>query len=169
MKKYTVFYAWQSDTEQNYNRHLIRKALDMAAEAISADPSVAAQVIIDSDTQGVAGEPHVTQELLRKISEAEFFAPDLTFVGRTDRGKLLPNPNVLIEYGYAMRVKPTTARMSIMNTEYGPPEELPFDRGFLRFPITYKLPPTAPDLMRRAVARNWRRRLNCAAPNDFDA
>jgi hypothetical protein len=76
----------------------------MAAEAISADPSVAAQVIIDSDTQGVAGEPHVTEELLRKISESEFFAPDLTFVGRTDGGKLLPNPNVLIECGYALRV-----------------------------------------------------------------
>ena len=55
MKKYSVFYAWQSDTEQNYDRRLIGKALDMAAEAISTDPSVAAQVIIDSDTQGVAG------------------------------------------------------------------------------------------------------------------
>ena len=104
MKKYSVFYAWQSDTEQNYNRRLIGKALDMAAEAISTDPSVAAQVIIDSDTQGVAGEPHVTEELLWKISESEFFAPDLTFVGRTDGGKLLPNPNVLIECGYALRV-----------------------------------------------------------------
>ena len=51
MKKYTVFYAWQSDTEQNYDRHPIRNALDMAAEAISGDPSVAAQVIIDSDTR----------------------------------------------------------------------------------------------------------------------
>jgi len=48
MKKYTVFYAWQSDTEQNYDRHPIRNALDMAAEAISGDPSVAAQVIIGS-------------------------------------------------------------------------------------------------------------------------
>ena len=162
MKKYTVFYAWQSDTEQNYDRHPIRNALDMAAEAISGDPSVAAQVIIDSDTQGVAGEPHVTQELLRKISEAEFFAPHLTFVGRTDGGKLLPNPNVLIEYGYAMRVKPTTARMSIMNTEYGPPEELPFDRGFLRFPITYKLPPTAPDSMRRTVRAKLAKEIEVA-------
>jgi hypothetical protein len=26
MKKYTVFYAWQSDAEQNYNRRLIRMA-----------------------------------------------------------------------------------------------------------------------------------------------
>ena len=149
MKTYTVFYAWQSDTEQNYNRHLIRKALDIAAEAISADPSAEAQVVIDSDTQGVAGEPHVTEELLRKITKAEFFVPDLTFVGKAENGKLLPNPNVLIEYGYAMRAKPTTERMSIMNTEYGPPEELPFDRGFFRFPITYTISATAPDGERR--------------------
>lgn len=34
MKKYTVFYTWQSDTEENCNRHLIRKALDIAVQAI---------------------------------------------------------------------------------------------------------------------------------------
>jgi hypothetical protein len=76
----------------------------MAAVDISTDPRVGANFILDSDTQGVAGEPHVTEELLRKISESEFFAPDLTFVGRTDGGKLLPNPNVLIERGFALRV-----------------------------------------------------------------
>jgi len=65
MKKYTVFYAWQSDIEQNYNRHLIRKALDMAAEAISTDLSVAAQVIIDSDTQGVDGRVAMTVVTLK--------------------------------------------------------------------------------------------------------
>ena len=151
MKIYKVFYAWQSDTPEKYNRHLIRKALDISAEAISEDPSVNARIEIDSDTQGVAGQPHVTEELLRKISEADFFAPDLTFVGKSNGGKLLPNPNVLIEYGYALRDKPYTARMSIMNAEFGLPKDLPFDMGHVRYPITYRIAPTAPDAERRSV------------------
>jgi hypothetical protein len=86
MKTYTVFYAWQSDTDQKYNRNLIPTALDIAAKAISDDPSIDAHVEIDSDTQGVAGEPHVSETLLAKIEESDFFAPDLTFVGRAEGG-----------------------------------------------------------------------------------
>jgi hypothetical protein len=151
MKMYTVFYAWQSDTDEKYNRNLIRIALDIAAKAISDDPSVAAQVAIDSDTQGVAGQPHVTDTLLEKIAGCDFFAPDLTFVGRSDAGKRLSNPNVMIEYGYALRAKPFTARMSIMNTEYGPVEDLPFDMGHIRYPLQYQIAPGTPDAQRRTV------------------
>src|SRR6202011_111357 len=45
------------------------------------------------------------------------------------------------------------ALMPIMNTAYGPPEQLPFDMGHLRHPIQYHLAPTAKNAERRA-ARN---------------
>jgi hypothetical protein len=37
MEEFVVFYAWQSDTLQRLNRHLIRVALNLAAKNISDD------------------------------------------------------------------------------------------------------------------------------------
>jgi hypothetical protein len=37
MREFVVFYAWQSDTLQRFNRHLIRFALNLAAQNISDD------------------------------------------------------------------------------------------------------------------------------------
>src|ERR1700692_3906220 len=105
MRKITIFYAWQSDTPEEFNRHLIRIALNEAAKRISADASLNVEIAIDAGTEGVLGQPPVTETILRKISDCEIFVPDLTFVARTAGGKLITNPNVMTEYGYALRAK----------------------------------------------------------------
>jgi hypothetical protein len=69
----------------------------------------------------------------------------------TPAGKLVTNPNVMIEYGYALRAKSPSVMIPVMNTAYGPPKELPFDMGHLRFPLTYNLPETARTADRRTV------------------
>lgn len=148
-RKIIVFYAWQSDRPTKINQNLIRKALDEAAERITGDGSVGVDVLIDADTEGVVGTPPVTETILGKIAAADIFVPDLTFVAETDAGKLIPNPNVMIEYGYALHALTFKAMMPVMNTHFGPPESLPFDMGHVRHPTQYNAPPEISDSERR--------------------
>jgi len=151
MRKFVVFYAWQSDTVQRLNRHLIRFALNLAAESISRDSAVGVRVHIDADTEGVLGHVGVTDTILKKIAVCNAFVPDLTFIAETQMGKLITNPNVMLEYGYALRAKSSSVMIPVMNTAYGPAKELPFDMGHLRFPLTYNLPETSKNADRRTV------------------
>jgi hypothetical protein len=143
MKEFVVFYAWQSDTAQRFNRHLIRLALNLAAKNISDDLAVNACVRIDVDTERVLGHVPVTETILKKIAACDAFVPDLTFVARTGAGKAITNSNVMLEYGYALRAKSHSIMIPVMNAAYGPAEELPFDMGHQRFPLQYNLPETA--------------------------
>jgi hypothetical protein len=153
MRTFVVFYAWQTDRLQRLNRHLIRIALNLAAKDISDDPSTGVQVRIESDTENELGHVPVTDTILRKIAACDAFVPDLTFVAKTEAGKLVPNPNVMLEYGYALRAKSHSVMIPVMNTAYGPPEQLPFDMGHLRHPLQYHLPVTAKNAERRAVRK----------------
>jgi hypothetical protein len=147
----TVFYAWQSDRDQKGNRHFIRRALDDAAKRINDDGALAVEIKVDADTEGVLGAPPVTETILKKIGASDIFVPDLTFIAQTDASKLTPNPNVMAEYGYALRALTFEAMMPVMNTHYGAPTELPFDLGHVRHPTQYDLPPASPDGSRRAA------------------
>lgn len=151
MKEFVVFYAWQSDRLERLNRFLIRIALNLAAKNISSDPALSVLVRIDADTEGVLGHAPVTETILKKIAACDAFVPDLTFVASTEAGKLIPNPNVMLEYGYALRAKSFSVMIPVMNTAYGPAEKLPFDMGHLRHPLKYDLPPTAKNADRRAI------------------
>ena len=82
MRKITAFYAWQSDTPEECNRHFIRIALEDAAKRISADAIMGVDLRIDYDTEGVPGTPPITDTILDKIRECDIFIPDVTFVAR---------------------------------------------------------------------------------------
>lgn len=149
MRKIAAFYAWQSDILTKINKDFIRRALDAAADRINSDSSLGVELRIDSDTQDVPGTPPVTATILEKIARCDIFIPDVTFVAETGGGKLVPNPNVMVEYGYALRAKTESAMMPIMNTAFGPPEKLPFDMGHLRHPIQYHVEAAVADVQRR--------------------
>jgi len=108
-------------------------------------------VKIDADTEGVLGHVPVTETILKKISVCDAFVPDLTFVAETPDGKLIPNPNVMLEYGYALSSRTFSIMIPVMNTAYGPPEKLPFDMGHARHPIAFNLSSTAKTAERRAA------------------
>jgi hypothetical protein len=154
MKEFTVFYAWQSDTAQRLNRYLIRMALELAAKNISADEAMNVRVSIDADTEGVLGHVPVTDTILKKIAVCDAFVPDLTFVASTATGKLIPNANVMLEYGYTLHARTHSIMVPVMNAAYGDAKELPFDMGHLRFPLQYDLPLTANNADRRAARKN---------------
>jgi hypothetical protein len=108
---------------------------------------------LDHDTRGVPGTPSITQTIFQKIQDALVFVPDLTFVGQSAGARMLPNPNVLIEYGYAVAKLGHERLVPVMNTAFGDVNEttLPFDMRHLRHPITFNLPEDAGVDQRRDV------------------
>jgi hypothetical protein len=141
----TIFYSWQSDTPNNLNRGFIDKALKKSIKLAGASADVQqavrdGELEVDRDTQGVAGTPPIAEVIFQKIGKCSVFVPDFTFSAKSGKGRLVPNPNVLIEYGWAVRDIGYDRMLPVMNTAFGAPEgNLPFDMRHLRHPITYDL------------------------------
>ena len=137
MMKYTVFYSWQSDLPNATNRGFLEKALENAAKTIRTDDSVTVEPVVDRDTQGVAGSPDIGKTILYKIDQSQVFVADVSIINRGEK-RPSPNPNVLIELGYAMKGVGPDKYLLVMNTAYGSPEQLPFDLRMKRV-ITYRM------------------------------
>lgn len=135
-----VFYSWQSDVDEKNNRYLIRDALQSACKAIGKKclPFIPNY---DADTYGRTGMPEIKTTIREKIDECAVFVADLTFIGKTEKWKRLPNPNVTLELGYAVHRLGWHRVLGVSNSYYGRPEELIFDLQGHRFPETYKLAP----------------------------
>jgi hypothetical protein len=157
--KHSIFFSWQSDTETMTGRNLVERALERAVAAIGMDTGVESVVRegleIDRDTKGVAGSPPIVETIFKKIDGAAAFVADMTFAGKRPDGAPIPNPNVLIEYGWALKSLGHARIVSVMNTAFGNPsnEQLPFDMRHLRHPIQYHCPEGA-DEATRLKARN---------------
>lgn len=96
------------------------------------------EIAIDRDTQGVPGTPAITEEIFKKIDNASVFIADVSFIDNKSGKRRLPNPNVLIELGYAAKALNWDNIICIFNLEYGNIEELPFDLRHRR-PLTFKI------------------------------
>lgn len=155
----TVFFSWQLDTDTKNGRNFVERALDRALDMLSSDavvePALRKGLTVDRDTKGVAGSPPIVETIFKKIDSAAVFVADLTFVGARRDGRPTPNPNVLIEYGWALKQLGYHRIIAVMNTAYGElkAEDLPFDLRHLRHPITYHCPEDADDATRAAVRK----------------
>lgn len=125
-----VFWSWQSDVTPKENRWFIRDALLDAIKLAANELAVtdAERPEIDQDTLGAAGMVDIAATILGKIAESAVFVADVTPIGKSETGKPLPNPNVMVELGWAMN-KPGISRIiAVLNTAEGwKVEELPFD------------------------------------------
>jgi len=121
-----VFYSWQSDSPNNTNKNFILTALGKAIKEIADDGDLEVEPVVDRDTQGVAGSPDISASIFAKIDEASVFVCDVSIIeAKVQRPS--PNPNVLVELGYAVKVLGWGRIVMVMNTFYGGPELLPFD------------------------------------------
>ena len=136
-----IFWSWQNDSNPKANRHFIREALAQAVERAGNELGLedAERPELDHDTKNTAGMVEITSTILRKISNSAVFVADLTPIGRTSDGKALPNPNVLIELGWALSELGEGRLIPVLNTADGwKPDDLPFDirhRGALTVTI----------------------------------
>ena len=48
-----------------------------------------------------------------------------------------PNPNVMLEYGYALDALGNQRLIGVFNKAFGKPDDLPFDLRHRRWPIQY--------------------------------
>jgi hypothetical protein len=136
-----VFYAWQSDLPPAANRNFILSALEAAAESLRRDKSLEVEPVVDRDTQGVPGSPDISATILEKIDQAAVFVGDVSIINqassKTDRPT--PNPNVLLELGYAVKALGLGRIILVINTAFGSPEQLPFDLRMKRV-LPYNMP-----------------------------
>lgn len=89
----------------------------------------------DRDTKGEFGSPDIAQTIFSKIDDCDIFIADVSAVCQyetTDKDgnkkvKYMPNPNVMLELGYATHVVGWDKVICVLNADYGAPEDMPFD------------------------------------------
>jgi len=140
--KITVFYSWQNDLPNSTNRGFIARALEKAIKEVTSALEIAqddrpddADIGMDQDTQGMPGSPDIVHTIFDKIQNATIFVGDISIINKnlgsptsqTTTYRLTPNPNVLIELGYAARHLGWDRIICVFNNVFGKVEELPFD------------------------------------------
>lgn len=136
MQKFKIFYSWQSDLPSDRTRNFIRKCIDEAIELAEESETIEAER--DEATKGITGSPNIVTTLFSKIDECELFVADLSlcYTENEKKEKKSPNPNVLLELGYAVKTLGWERVICLCNTDYG--DEYPFDVAHNRI-TTYSL------------------------------
>ncbi|CAN5310664.1 hypothetical protein BH20ACI1_BH20ACI1_19030 [soil metagenome] len=136
MEQLKIFYSWQSDHSNLTNRTFIQDALEKATKLLRNDDSLEVNPVVDRDTKDEPGSPDIVHSIFDKIENSAVFVCDVTIINDETDKRPTPNPNVLIELGYALKALGQTRVLLIMNTSYGEIKKLPFDLDHRRV-ITY--------------------------------
>ena len=149
-----VFYAWSSDNDHRVCRGFIFEALNKACKQITAELEEAGRPVeLDHDTKGATGSPAITETIEKKIKECDVFVADLTptYVQNREDGpaRIVPNPNVMYELGYAYRSVGSDRIIAVLNTAFAAGARkderlivdgaLPFNLWHRSFPDCYEL------------------------------
>jgi hypothetical protein len=165
---FTVFYAWQSDSPSRENRNFIEAALKSALKNIARSGIIESSPRLDKDTKGVPGIPDIANTILEKISASDVFVADVSFIGKVDgedkhpedpEVKLLTNPNVMIELGYALSELGWERIILVLNAATGSADDLPFDLRNRRWPNEYKLTSDASESTRTEAKKKLTNQL----------
>ena len=128
-----IFYSWQSDLPGSKTRYLIQDSIDAVVNGMKDT----IEIIADRDTKGEFGSPDIAQTIFSKIDESDIFIADVSVVNKyfpigedgepKQDVKTSPNPNVLLELGYAAQSLGWENVICIINTDFGAIADLPFD------------------------------------------
>jgi hypothetical protein len=124
----TIFYSWQSDLPNATNRAFIEQAIQKAIKAIKAEQETVLEPCLERDTVGVPGTPDIASTIFRKIDQCRVFVADVSIISpATSTDRKTPNPNVLLELGYAAKMLTWDNVICVFNTAFGDMGDLPFD------------------------------------------
>lgn len=127
---YTIFYSWQSDKPE------VKKAIFRELQNVKESLAIEGiELIVEQDTGGRVGTKNIEDEVLRKIRNCDIFLADVTPICKIDTdgdnhkvAKLIPNPNVMYESGYALSQKGLERMILVAALEDGESQSaLPFD------------------------------------------
>lgn len=130
-KTYKLFYSWQSD--EKVSRKILDAALELAKNDLKQKEGI--DIEIDYSTLGKSGMPSIDQTILRKIDDCDLLLADITPVCKYQQQqsngqqvtKEVPNPNVLIEMGYAMSSVGIDYVIAVAHRGKWEAHNLPFD------------------------------------------
>jgi len=127
--KVTIFYSWQSDLPNNTNRGFIQSVIEKSIQTLKRDETFDLDICLERDTQGEPGSPNIVSTILKKIDACDIFIADISIVTRDlqEGQRVSPNPNVMIELGYAIKSIGWARIILFCNEIYGTGEKLPFD------------------------------------------
>jgi hypothetical protein len=116
-----VFWSWQSGRPAKVTKNFVKQALEKALANVANDLQLAAaeRPELDHDTKGEAGLVEIANTILAKIDASTAFVADVTPIAETEQGKKVPNPNVMIELGHALKVLGHKPIILVANTVYG--------------------------------------------------
>lgn len=166
-EEFVVFYAWQSDSPSRDNRSFIEKSLDQGLKTLERSGSIESSPRLDKDTKDVPGLPDIANTILDKIRGADAFVADVSFVAstgadETGNSKLIPNPNVMIELGYALAELGWERIILVLNTASGLPDKLPFDLRNRRWPFVYEITKDSSEVTRAEAKKKLAGQLHDA-------
>jgi hypothetical protein len=128
MKTWLIFYSWQSDLKKNFNLNEIRNKLKKISDVMNkANDDY--NIKIDESTRDTPGSPDIPNTIFEKIKSSDIFISDISFITDNKTIKQSPNPNVLIELGYAVGILGWDRIILLFNESYGDLIDLPFDVG----------------------------------------
>lgn len=147
-KKCKIFYSWQSDLPNATNRGFIQKALETAVKTFPTETEIIP--VIDRDIAGVSGSVDIAETIFGKIKKTHIFVCDVSIINPQSKSRKTPNPNVLVELGYALRCLGERQILMLYNTHFGEIDNLPFDIRN-NYILSYSM---SPEQSERAEERN---------------
>lgn len=189
-----VFFSWQSDTLDINGKQFIEDALKQAIQALSksqkvdedievdepnrqhsdeevieeqVEDAIDEEIEFDKDTKDDTGSPPIFERVRDKIDNCALIVSDLTCIAERKNRQIIPNPNVLIEYGYAYKKLTWRRIVQVMNIAFGAPTlaSMPFDMALHRLPIQYNLPDNATEKERAKELKKLSNTLKRAISN----
>jgi hypothetical protein len=122
-----VFYSWQSDLPNKTNRGFIEDCLKRSIKELKAEPDLRVDPALDRDTKDVPGSPDIVATIFEKIESCSLFVCDVSIINKGATGRPTPNPNVLIELGFAVKTLGWNRVICVFNEATGSISDLPFD------------------------------------------
>ena len=121
-----IFFSWQSDLDSRTHRNYIEKCIKKSIRLINKSEDLHIYVEYDRDTLGLLGTPDISSSIFEKISKCVLFVADISNITSNEQ-KSIPNPNVLIELGFAINILGWDKIICFFDVNTGKIENLPFD------------------------------------------
>lgn len=132
--KYVIFFSWQMDSPKYENYSYLNNVLSDSAKVLSK--KLEKEIVVSSDSRDEDGGDSIDVAVVRKISLCDYFVADITSVreieitdaeGKVVKKKLIPNPNVMYELGYAVSTLGWNRVILVWNDKCGNKDFAPFD------------------------------------------
>jgi len=121
-----IFYSWQSDLNRTRYQKFIEDCITVSIENFNLH-SKNIKYNLDQATRDLPGSPNIVDSIFNKIDNSDIFICDISPVTIINEKKAIPNPNVLIELGYAVKILGWDNVICVCNLNEIKIEQLPFD------------------------------------------